>query len=115
MRLGFSLAAATLVSASFFVRKGIGQRAWRMLHYLSFPLFVLVTLHGLFSGTDSAQLGMEMMYLFSGTLVLLLTVWRIYTGVIAVQNKRAPLQNAGRTLAPKANPLPRTRALAEEL
>lgn len=105
----------TLVSASFFVRKWMGQRAWRMLHYLSFPLFVLVTLHGLFSGTDSTQLSMEMMYLFSGTLVLLLTIWRVYTGVMGAQTKRAPLHNAGRTVAPKASSLSRPRALAEEL
>ena len=120
-----SLYGLALVSASFFVRKWMGQRAWRLLHYLSFPLFILVTLHGLFAGTDSTQLGVEMMYLFSGTLVLLLTVWRIYTAIIATQKMpgsvhKAPthkvgINKVGRTIAPQASSPPRTRALAEEL
>lgn len=115
-----SLYGFALVAASFMVRKWLGQRAWRMLHYLSFPLFVLVTLHGLFSGTDSAQLGVEMMYLFSGTLVLLLTIWRIYTAVIGAKSvnpasvNKVGVSKVGRSVALPASSLPRTRALAEE-
>jgi cytochrome b561 len=72
-----SLYASAIVSFSFAMRKWVGYRTWRGLHYLSFPAFVLVTLHGLVSGSDSSQLSMQLMYLVCGALVLVLTLARI--------------------------------------
>jgi DMSO/TMAO reductase YedYZ heme-binding membrane subunit len=46
----YLLAAVELTSL---VRRQIGQRWWRRVHFLSFPLFVLSTVHGLTAGTDS--------------------------------------------------------------
>ena len=42
-----------VVYASFFVRRRIGQRTWRTLHYTTFLAFVGATVHGVMSGTDS--------------------------------------------------------------
>ena len=42
-----------IVALSFYVRSMIGQKTWRALHYLSFALYIMGLLHGLFSGTDS--------------------------------------------------------------
>jgi predicted ferric reductase len=66
-----------LVSASFSVRKQIGHQLWRRLHYLSFPLYLLATLHGFMAGSDSGKAGMRAMYLGSALLVLFLTNYRL--------------------------------------
>ena len=40
------------VELTSLARKKISKRAWRMTHYLSFPLFLLTTVHALSAGTD---------------------------------------------------------------
>jgi methionine sulfoxide reductase heme-binding subunit len=42
-----------VVVASFYLRRRIGQRTWRRLHYLTFLTFAGATAHGLMSGTDT--------------------------------------------------------------
>jgi DMSO/TMAO reductase YedYZ heme-binding membrane subunit len=49
--VGFYVSAT--IYASFWARRFIGQKRWRMLHYGSFGAFVLLTAHGLLSGTDA--------------------------------------------------------------
>lgn len=77
-----------LTSASFSFRKWIGTQSWRRLHYLTFPLYLLVTVHGLMAGTDSHAPGMRAMYVGSALLVLFLTTYRVLT----MQPKRAPVR-----------------------
>ncbi len=43
-----------LDSLTFYIRRFIGYRVWRLLHYLSFLFYLLVLFHGFFSGTDSS-------------------------------------------------------------
>ena len=50
--LGFYIAA--VVYASFYLRKRIGYKTWRTLHYASFAAFFLADMHGILSGTDSS-------------------------------------------------------------
>ena len=53
---GLGVASAELLAvliASFSVRKRIGTRAWRRLHWVSYGLFAAATLHGLAAGSDS--------------------------------------------------------------
>ena len=45
----YLLVAVELTSLA---RKKISKRAWRLTHYLSFPLFLLTTVHALSAGTD---------------------------------------------------------------
>ena len=40
------------VEITSLLRKRISKRAWRATHYLSFPLFMLATVHGVTAGTD---------------------------------------------------------------
>jgi DMSO/TMAO reductase YedYZ heme-binding membrane subunit len=75
--IGFYMMA--LVTLSFQFRKQLGQKRWRALHYLSFAVFVLATIHGIAAGTDSSKLGMQIMYLGSGLLVFFLTTYRLLT------------------------------------
>ena len=49
----YMLLAVELTSLA---RKRLSKRVWRMTHYLSFPLFLLTTVHALSAGTDRATL-----------------------------------------------------------
>ena len=75
--IGFYLIAA--LTASFYVRKKIGQQTWRALHYLTFAGFALVLTHGLMAGTDTTLPVIKLMYLSTGGLVLFLTLYRMLT------------------------------------
>ncbi len=75
-----SLYLMILTSASFSWRSWLGQKRWRMLHYLTFVAYTLVTVHGVLSGTDSGDLGMRAMYIGSVSLVLFLTNYRLLAG-----------------------------------
>ena len=71
--IGFYL--MLLTSATFYLRKQIGQKNWRRLHYLTFLAYLATTLHGIQAGTDTATLGF--MYGLSGFTVLTLTILRL--------------------------------------
>ena len=43
-----------VIYASFALRRRIGVKNWRRLHYATFGLFGLATVHGLAAGSDSA-------------------------------------------------------------
>lgn len=68
---------ALVVHVSFQLRKRLGARAWRRLHYLSFAVFLGALLHGVLAGSDSASLGMRVTYAGAGGAVLLLTTLRV--------------------------------------
>ena len=73
-----------LVSLTFYVRRTITQPLWRLIHYLSFVLFVLVLAHGLWSGTDSTTQWAQSIYWVSGGSVLFLTVYRLLSKHVVV-------------------------------
>lgn len=66
-----------VVGLSFYVRRFIGYRAWRLIHFGSFVFFAMVLFHGLGSGTDSTALWARTLYFGTGLSVLALTVQRI--------------------------------------
>jgi predicted ferric reductase len=74
-QIGFYLLA--IVSLSFYVRKRLGHRSWRVIHYLSFLMFALALLHGIFAGTDSAVPVIRVFYWTSGVTLLFLFVYRV--------------------------------------
>ena len=71
--------AVVLVSVSFWVRRLIGQKSWRVLHYLSFVAYGLVVTHAYLAGTDSPTLYWG--YVVSVIVVLFLTMLRIITAL----------------------------------
>ncbi|MBK8902531.1 MAG: ferric reductase-like transmembrane domain-containing protein [Anaerolineaceae bacterium] len=73
--LGFYL--MFLTSLSFSLRKQLGQKRWRQLHYATFAVYLLATVHGVMAGTDSSNTGMQVLYWGSGLLVLFLTNFRL--------------------------------------
>jgi hypothetical protein len=66
-----------LITVSFYVRKFIGFRAWRALHYLSFGLFAAATLHGITAGSDTTQTWAQEIYLGPGLVTLALIAYRL--------------------------------------
>jgi predicted ferric reductase len=74
-QIGFYLLA--IVGLSFYVRKRLGNRAWRLIHYLSFLTFALALLHGIFAGTDSTVVAIQVFYWVTGASLLFLLVYRI--------------------------------------
>ena len=68
---------------SFYIRRDIGQRTWRVIHYLSFAMFWIVLAHGIFSGTDTGTWGMNILYWSSAASVLMLTIYRIMRAIFA--------------------------------
>jgi sulfoxide reductase heme-binding subunit YedZ len=75
-----------VVYASLWVRKRIGYKTWRTLHYLSFVAFILATLHGTFSGADTGTAWMILIYAVAAVTVALMTLRR----VMAVTKRLSP-------------------------
>ncbi len=78
-----------IVYASFSLRRRIGQKNWRRLHYVTFAVFALATVHGVLAGTDSGASWALSLYLGAIGAVASATVWRV--------------------LVPPARPTPRPR------
>jgi predicted ferric reductase len=72
-----ALYGAALVGLTFYVRKYIGQRAWRAIHFLSFGVFALALVHGITSGTDTGEPWAVALYWGSAAILLFLTIYRI--------------------------------------
>ncbi|MBI3362534.1 MAG: ferric reductase-like transmembrane domain-containing protein [Chloroflexi bacterium] len=101
-QIGFYLLA--LVGLSFYARRQMGNRLWRLIHYLSFAVFALALLHGLMSGTDSATTWARSLYWTSGGSLLFLTVYRVLASmVMKPASKRAQIARASPATQP---PLP---------
>ena len=71
-----------LVALSFYIRPTIGQKFWRLLHYLTFGMYFLALFHGIFSGTDSSESWVQQYYWFSGASLLFLFFVRIISMVM---------------------------------
>ena len=78
-----------LVTVTFYLRNRIGTRTFRVIHYLSLLGYIGVTLHGYYSGTDTALASMQILYKVSGLAVLFLMVyWLVLLGLRKVETRR---------------------------
>ena len=91
-----------IVYASFHLRRRIGQRAWRTLHYVTFLSFVGATAHGILSGTDTGAAWAWWSYVVASVAVVFLTVYRI---VVAVEARRDTATAPAATPAGRPSPL----------
>ena len=64
-----------VVAGTFYIRARISMATFRQIHYFSLAAYLGVTLHGLFSGTDSPLVSMQFIYLGSSLVVIGLTVY----------------------------------------
>ena len=76
------------VTFSFYARKHIGYKVWRMIHYFSFGIYLLVTLHGIFSGTDTTSPGMLGLYGLTLVSIYFLTIFRV---LVSIKQPRAKI------------------------
>ncbi len=68
--------AMVLVYASFSMRKRIGARNWRRLHWATYGIFAAATVHGIAAGTDTTRPWAFAMYVAGVGAVAAATAWR---------------------------------------
>jgi methionine sulfoxide reductase heme-binding subunit len=66
-----------LIYVSFALKKRIGQKNWRRLHWATYATFAAATAHGLMAGSDSAEPWALGLYLGAVGAVVAATVWRV--------------------------------------
>jgi DMSO/TMAO reductase YedYZ heme-binding membrane subunit len=66
----------TLVYVSFSLRRHIGVKAWRRLHWFTYAVFGLATVHGLATGTDTIRPWALALYTAAIGGVLAAATWR---------------------------------------
>jgi predicted ferric reductase len=72
-----TLYGVALVTVSFYVRRRIGAKSWRLLHYGTFGLFASAMIHGIRSGTDAGTPVGLALYVTTGSLVVGLVLVRM--------------------------------------
>lgn len=93
-----------VIVLSFSVRRWIGQRTWRRLHYLTFLIAIGVTLHGVYAGSDTGAPFALPMYLSATIVMVGLTGYRILR---AIRDRRAaPAAPRPMPLLRNADPTP---------
>lgn len=86
-----------VVYLSFGLRKRIGVRNWRRLHYATFAIFAAATLHGLAAGTDTTHRWAIWLYAGAVGAVVTATAWRVLTA-----------GSARAAVVPRPSPVPAT-------
>jgi methionine sulfoxide reductase heme-binding subunit len=102
-----ALLVTVVVTASFSVRRRIGQKRWRTLHYVSFLAFLAATAHGLMAGTDTAAPWALWGYLVATALVVFLTAYRIVLAIAVRRGGpavRTPTTRVAREVVPTPGP-----------
>ncbi|PZT57097.1 ferric reductase [Paenibacillus silvae] len=65
-----------IVLLSSDLRNKLGRKWWFMFHMLSYPVFAGLLIHGLVTGSDSANIIIRLMYVFTGLSIVGITVLR---------------------------------------
>jgi DMSO/TMAO reductase YedYZ heme-binding membrane subunit len=87
------------------LRRHLPLRVWRRIHFLSFPLFVVATIHAMTAGTDRATPAMQIaVYAVCGLVVVLTLVRATPTRPRA---QPSPVPTRPRPPPPVPNPTPR--------
>jgi methionine sulfoxide reductase heme-binding subunit len=74
-----------VVYVSFALRRRIGVRNWRRLHWATYGIFTSATVHGLAAGTDTSRPWAIWLYIAAVGAVAAGTAWRALTSVPAVR------------------------------
>jgi sulfoxide reductase heme-binding subunit YedZ len=86
-----------LVYVSFPLRRRIGTRTWRRLHWLTYAVFAFATAHGLAAGSSTHETWALALYGAATGAVLGATAWRILV---------PPTQGGSRRVPDRDRPLP---------
>jgi predicted ferric reductase len=74
-QIGFYLWLIIIIS--FYIRKLIGRKTWRLIHYATFGSYLMGLTHGIIVGSDTASSLMQSFYWISGGLFLFLLIYRL--------------------------------------
>jgi DMSO/TMAO reductase YedYZ heme-binding membrane subunit len=77
-----------LVYASFSMRKRIGTKNWRRLHWATYAIFGAATVHGIAAGTDTSRPWAFALYVFAVGSVATATCWRFLVPPAAARARR---------------------------
>jgi DMSO/TMAO reductase YedYZ heme-binding membrane subunit len=77
-----------LVYASFSLRKRIGTRNWRRLHWATYGIFAAATVHGIAAGTDTTRPWAFALYLGAVGAVAAATAWRVLVPPVPARARR---------------------------
>ncbi len=94
---------ALIVAVSFPLKKRIGGRNWRRLHWATYSIFAFSTVHGLMAGTDTAQPWAMNIYLGAVGAVAFATAWRAFAGTA---RPAVPPASSAAVPAPSPEPAP---------
>jgi hypothetical protein len=83
--LSFYILLTVLITSLWFMNK---YKSWRLLHYLSILIFILIIVHGYFTGTDSRGLVMKLIYVLASLVFLLMMYIRIAHGMANVKKRQ---------------------------
>jgi predicted ferric reductase len=81
-----------IITISFYMRKKIGPKTWRSIHFVSFVTYILVLIHGLLAGTDTSAIGAQLFYLITGGLLFFMILYRILVSRANAREKKMKLQ-----------------------
>jgi methionine sulfoxide reductase heme-binding subunit len=93
LAVGVGVLAAELmlvVYASFSLRRRIGTRNWRRLHWATYAIFFGATVHGIAAGTDATRSWAIAVYLGAIGAVAFATAWRTLTRPQTIREREAP-------------------------
>jgi predicted ferric reductase len=80
-----------VVTSSFYLRRWIGQKAWRYIHFGSFGVFVASLLHGIKAGTDSSSPLLLGLYAGAAIAVFTLAAQRMVARTSSAEPSSPPL------------------------
>jgi DMSO/TMAO reductase YedYZ heme-binding membrane subunit len=82
------------IQVTSWMMRNLPRRLWHRVHLLSFPLFIVATLHGFTAGADNANLLVQWVALTGGLFVFFLVVFRLLAPRRARASGRARIEPA---------------------
>ncbi len=76
-----------MIAMSYYVRRRISPRIWRLIHFLSFVVYLMALTHGIFSGTDSGEIWAKDLYWCSAGVLIFLFNYRVLSGLAKSRSK----------------------------
>jgi predicted ferric reductase len=98
-----SLDVFIALAVTSLLRRHLGQRVWRAIHWSAYACWLLAMIHSIGIGSDSGQTWMVLIYLACGAAVLIALLYRLVATARGAVAGRAPAVGAG-----PVRPLPLT-------
>jgi DMSO/TMAO reductase YedYZ heme-binding membrane subunit len=78
-----------IITLSFSMKKLIGQKWWRLLHYTSYGTFALVSIHAVLAGTDASRISLLVLIGAFSVIMAVLIFLRVSQSIRSAANKKA--------------------------